>query len=601
MTQPNPNNQRRIVAVLGFSLLALAVIVRVVLATSPAPPDSAVQIIPSIAISKLPDTQEIGQGGTATFTIEVTNNGLANLQNVEVTDSLAPDCNKTIGSLAIGASDSYICTRPNVPESFLNEAVASGEDTLLQLPVSDSDTAFVKVLNPAIKILKTPETQTILKGGTAAFNIIVLNTSSVALTDVKVIDALASDCVEELGTLAAGENREYDCQKSNVNNAFVNTAIVQATHEGAPVTDSDTAVVEILDLGVNLTANPTTLPEPGGVVHFTVTVTNDSSIDVTLTSLNSTPYGELIGGPNSSVQNNNCEESPIAAGSEYTCSFEATFSKQPGAYQVSLTATAENVISVSANDSTTVTITNRPSSLAVSLTANPTTVTAPGAPVAFTVHVENTSPADAITLTSLADTLLGNLQGKGSCALPQAMPVGDTYQCTFTAMVAGAPGNQTNQVTASGTDDDGSSVSADDGVVVSITAPPTSFLYLPVTLDTNDEPNNNCSQAFPVTINKDSFFLANDTQDWYWFDLPQATNNLVVQLTNFVPVAGQMIVYASGAGECSNLQFLQNNGDFSSTKIVSLGQRAPGRYYIRVINDGPTNTKDFYKLRINAP
>ena len=488
MTQLDLNNQRRVVVVLGFSLLALALIVRVGLAISPPPPAAAVQIIPSIAISKLPDTQDVSEGGTATFTIEVTNNGLADLQNVTVTDPWAADCDRTIGSLPIGDSDSYICTLPNVIQSFLNEATASGV-TSLGLEASDSDTAFVKVVNPAIKILKTPETQIILKGGTATFTINVLNNSSVALTDVKVVDDRASDCNEDIDTLAAGDDHTYTCQKSNVNDAFVNIALVQAKHEGADVIDSDAAVVEILDLDVDLAANPAALTEPGGVVLFTVTVTNHSSVDVALTSLNSNPYGELTAA-NNSVENNNCADSSIpAGGGQYTCSFEATFSEEPGAYPVSLAATAENDIPVSANDSATVTI----------------------------------------------------------------------------------------------------------------TPPPTSFLYLPAVLDTNDEPNNSCAQAFPITVNKDFFFLPNDTQDWYRFDLSQATSNLVVELTNFVPVAGQMIVYTSGAGGCSSLQFLQSNGDFSSTKIVSLGQRPPGRYYVRVINDGPASNNDFYKVRVRAP
>lgn len=488
MTQKNLSSRRRIVAVTGLSILALALVAGAVLAITPARSTSEPQILPSIAISKSPDTQEISEGGTATFTIEVTNNGLANLQDVTVTDPLADNCDKTISSLNIGQSHSYECTKANVFQSFLNEATASGR-TSLGLQASDSDTAFVKVLNPAIRIVKTPETQNILRGGAATFNINVVNLGSVELTDVVVLDARAPGCNRTFASLGVGEDESYSCQRSNVNNAFVNIAIVQAQEGSQDVIDSDAAVVEVLDLEANIVANPTSV-SPGGLVHFDVTITNESSVDVTLTGLNTNRFGELTNGGNSNVTNNACAGSPAptlaANGGQYTCSFEATFSGQPGAYQVTLSATAENVIEVSDSDSVTVRINPR-------------------------------------------------------------------------------------------------------------------SLYLPVILDISDEPNNSCGQAFPIAVNKDLFFLAEDMHDWYRFDLANATNNLVVELTNFVPVAGQMIVYASGPQGCNNLQFLGSNGDFSTTKIVSLGPRGAGRYYVRIINDGPKNSQALYKLRVRAP
>ena len=65
-----------------------------------------------IVISKTPDTPQVVAGGTATFTIEVTNISNGGLTNIEVTDPLAPHCNRTIGILAAGVSyPTYTCTR----------------------------------------------------------------------------------------------------------------------------------------------------------------------------------------------------------------------------------------------------------------------------------------------------------------------------------------------------------------------------------------------------------------------------------------------------------------------------------------------------------
>jgi uncharacterized repeat protein (TIGR01451 family) len=96
---------------------------------------------PAITIVKNPKSQTVTVGKTATFTITVTNTGDVALTNVTVTDARSPNCNKTIGTLAPGASSSYTCTRANVTASFTNVAVASG--TAGGTTVTAQDTAPV--------------------------------------------------------------------------------------------------------------------------------------------------------------------------------------------------------------------------------------------------------------------------------------------------------------------------------------------------------------------------------------------------------------------------------------------------------------------------
>jgi uncharacterized repeat protein (TIGR01451 family) len=87
---------------------------------------------PAIAIVKNPKGQTVPRGGTATFTITVTNTGDVTLTNVRVTDPLAPNCNRTsaqipaLASMAPGAVVTYTCTRPNVQAQFTNVATATG-------------------------------------------------------------------------------------------------------------------------------------------------------------------------------------------------------------------------------------------------------------------------------------------------------------------------------------------------------------------------------------------------------------------------------------------------------------------------------------------
>jgi len=96
---------------------------------------------PAITIVKNPKSQTVTVGNTATFKITVTNTGDVALTNVTVTDALSPNCNRTIGTLAPGASVSYSCTRPNVKSSFQNVAVTTG--TAGATTVTARDTAPV--------------------------------------------------------------------------------------------------------------------------------------------------------------------------------------------------------------------------------------------------------------------------------------------------------------------------------------------------------------------------------------------------------------------------------------------------------------------------
>src|SRR5205085_309011 len=99
--------------------------------------DEAVLVIsPHITILKTPDQQTIVAGQTASFTIQVINDGDSNLSNVTVTDVLSPDCNRTsaqLPGLALmkpapdpSSTLTYTCTLANVTAGFTNTAVATG-------------------------------------------------------------------------------------------------------------------------------------------------------------------------------------------------------------------------------------------------------------------------------------------------------------------------------------------------------------------------------------------------------------------------------------------------------------------------------------------
>jgi len=223
----------------------------------------------------------------------------------------------------------------------------------------------------------------------------------------------------------------------------------------------------MVNISVTKTANPTEVPEPGGPVEFTVRVDNSSGEPVTLTNLTDSIHGNLNGKGDCS-----CDQS-IPNNGYYECSFSANVSGNAGDVEtntVTAVASWDFGDGDTAGDDATVTITDVPSSIEVIKTADPTVVAEPGGSVEFTVRVNNTSTVDSVTIESLSDSIHGDLHLQGDCSCPQTIPVGGYYECSFSANVSGNAGDdETDVVTASGTDDDSNPVSDDGDATVTIT------------------------------------------------------------------------------------------------------------------------------------
>lgn len=107
-------------------------------------------------------------------------------------------------------------------------------------------------------------------------------------------------------------------------------------------------------------------------------------------------------------------------------------------------------------------------SLVVSKLAFPASLPAPGGNVLFLVSVRNTSAStDPLTLKKggLVDNVHGDLDGQGTCALPQVLDPGESYVCSFVAPVTQ---NEKDTVTATAVDDEGEAVTDTDDATVTI-------------------------------------------------------------------------------------------------------------------------------------
>ncbi|MEY3345927.1 MAG: hypothetical protein RLZZ581_721 [Actinomycetota bacterium] len=194
----------------------------------------------------------------------------------------------------------------------------------------------------------------------------------------------------------------------------------------------------------------------GLTANFTITVTNTGNVslsDVAVTDA-ATP---------------SCDNtwSSLAAGEvqTYTCTTVALFS--------ALTNTAVVVgnfetTQVTDQDSAAVVIDFLPK-IDVSKTGSVASLPETGGPVTFTVVVTNNSVENFI-LNSLVDDKFGELNGVGTCVVPQTIAAAGQYTCNFTKSLASdSLVSHTNTVTASGQDPEGNQASKGDTETITFT------------------------------------------------------------------------------------------------------------------------------------
>ena len=448
----------------------------------------------SIVVTKTANPTSLPEpGGSVSYSVKVENTSAVDSVTISslVDDKFGDLDGKGTCDVpqTIAAGASYTCSftgavSGDAGDSHVNVVTASGKDDDGN-DVSDSDDATVTITDvaAAIQVTKTADPTSLPEpGGNAGFDVEIKNLSSVdsvtitSLTDNVYGNLDGKGTCDVPQTLAPGAS--YSCSFTGAvsgNAGSSHTDIVTASgkdDDGNDVSDSDDATVTLTNVGssieVTKTANPTSLPEPGGNVSFSVDVKNTSTVDsVTITSLTDDIYGNLDGKGSCDVPQT------LAPGATYSCSFTGAVSGNAGSSHTDVVTAAgkdDDGNDVSDSDDAVVTLTNLPSSIAVAKTANPTSLPEPGGNATFSVEIKNTSAADSVTIASLTDDIYGNLDGKGTCDVPQTIGPGGSYSCEFSGAVSGNAGSShTDVVTAAGKDDDGNDVSDEDDATVTIT------------------------------------------------------------------------------------------------------------------------------------
>jgi len=364
-------------------------------------------------------------------------------QRLEIGQSYTCSFNTTIAGTA-GDQETY-----TVEAYGIDDDGSWGDD-------DEDDTVTISNVPAEILVINTITPGSVPEpGGIINYFVEIRNLSSVdAVTITTLTDSIygnldgQGNCATSQ-TLAVGQ--VYTC---NFTKMFTGIVGHQQTHtltaqgvdnDLVAVSDDDNAAVSITDVPSKIVVTnnitPGSVPEPGGTVTYQVVVRNTSSVDtVDIVTLTDSIYGNLQG------QGSCVTPQTLAVGQQYTCSFTRPVTGNAGhqeVHKVIAQGMDDDNKPVSDDDDETVTVTDVASSIAVLKTAS-------------TPNINELGAHGDITTTCLPNG-------------PQVMAPGAAIACTYTRFVGGNAGHVENgTATASGTDDDGQSVSHQDDAPVTI-------------------------------------------------------------------------------------------------------------------------------------
>ena len=305
-------------------------------------------------------------GGSFTFTVRITNQGVNRVVVSEIKDNVYGDLNGR-GTCQIGATlqpfpgpgNVYVCS---FSADFKGNAGASQTDVVTVTATDDSGTKTTDSDDAVVTITNLPPTITTTKkadpttrpepGGTFTFTFTLTNTSIEPVRITSLVDNVYGD-LNGRGTCAIGSTLAAAPGPGNVytctfTGSFTGvggqnqTDVITATvvdDENTPTTSTSTATVTLTTvpptISVTKTPSPTSRPVPGGDFTFTVTVLNTSIKPVTVTSLVDNVFGNLNGRGTCAVG------AVLQPSATYTCSFTVNIqSAVPGSQTDIVTAGA---------------------------------------------------------------------------------------------------------------------------------------------------------------------------------------------------------------------------------------------------------------------
>jgi len=475
---------------------------------------------PSIEVGKGAFPSQIEEpGGLIRYAVTVVNTSPASTDPIEIVafidevDGGPPmdvtgllDC---VVPFILAPKESKTCYFENPVNGVAGDVIpdtitVSGRDDEGQ-GVSASDTASVEIIAPNpppqpgdLRLLKFASPSSVDEpGGAVQYDVLVANVSTTPVT----LNSLVDDIYGNLNgrgscrvpQVLTGVNSLYFCafkeqvvgQPGDTITDIITARGIDDLGNALEASDSATVVIDNLGSGIELTkiANPESVAEPGGTVEYTLQIRNRSPVDdVRILSILDS---NVLGTPSGCVLPQDLVPNEI-----YECSYTDTVTGNTGDAVTNVAEASgldDDGFPVFDVDAATVFITGQPPAIEVAKVAvPPVALAAGGTTVNFLVAIQNVSTSsDPVTITSLTDSVDGgtpvSLDGVGSCdltglTLQPAPDPGSVYICSFSTVFGpGTAGDVvTDVVTATGIDDEGIPVTADDDATVTyITLPST--------------------------------------------------------------------------------------------------------------------------------
>ncbi len=431
-------------------------------------------VLPTVTLDKSVLPASIAEpGGAFTYTLTITNTSLESVTITALTDDnpLSAACTALIGSnLAAGANTSctYSVTHTEAG-TYPNIAQVTVRDNENNT-ASDSDNATVTVTDelPVVTLDKSVAPASLPEpGGNFTYTLTITNTSVEAVTITALTDdnTLSVDCTNLVGdTLAAGASASCTYTATHTDpGTFPNTAVVTVQdNEGNVASDTDSESVSVTDVLPTVTLSktvlPATLPEPGGVFNYTLTITNTSVETVTITALTddnalSAECLALVG-------------TSLGTGASTNCTYSIT-QTDSGTYPNDASVTVQDNESNTASDSSSasVSVTDVLPSVALDKSVAPASLAEPGGVFTYTLTISNNS-VEPVTITALTDD--NALSAACLALVGTSIPAGGNAGCTYTVTQT-ETGVYPNTANVTIADNEGNTANATDNASVLVT------------------------------------------------------------------------------------------------------------------------------------
>jgi uncharacterized repeat protein (TIGR01451 family) len=398
-------------------------------------------------------------GDPAGYTVTITNTGVVTMFKQDIVDSLLgnitaqniPGVTSTCGaSLAPKASCTITYSRTVLQgdtDPLLNTVTATYNPlaNLTGTAITDTDSHSVNLFQPQVQVVKTADPLSAVVGQGINYTFTITNQSSSdspnlvldSISDPLLGGDITASAPAPCASLAPGASCNFQLARSVQGgdpDPLVNTVTVHYHPAGFPndITDTDSAVVNILQPGLNVTKSGPDLSKIGDEVRYTFSINNSGQTVLVM---------DGTSGIVDNVFGNLMDEAPAACDVldlGETCEFSATFTVPPNASDplvntVTVLYHPQGVPGVDVTTSSSHTLNLfQP---AINLTKSGPASGVEGQIVTYTFTVANTGSADspALVLATATDDQLGDLAAAATAAGCDRLVVGAT-PCVFTVL-----------------------------------------------------------------------------------------------------------------------------------------------------------------------